>query len=87
LAGPQFYRTEWKVQDHLVQGKQKLIQYKSDHGLPLTVTNEDVMPLLNQAVSGSFAIVEKYQKGSSRPWLESAKQEIIVASQQSNLLQ
>jgi hypothetical protein len=73
LASRRFYRAEWKVQDHLGE-KQKLIQYKSDRGLPLTITDKDVMPLLNQAVSRSFTIVETNQKAvCNRGWNPSNK--------------
>ena len=63
LAGQRFY-TEQNGRLKIIWYREHrlLIQYRSDRGLPLTITNEDVMPLLNRDVAKSFAIVETNKK-------------------------
>lgn len=50
-------------------GKKELVQYKSDHGLPLTLGPTDIVLLANKAWAASFARVESNKKAiAERGW-------------------
>jgi len=52
--------------------KGKLHYFKEDHGLPITLTSDDIMLLINYAWHANFAQKQQTESNSS-PWMESLK--------------